>query len=313
MEVKSHIPDAVLCALCSAALVVLGAVRSMPLCIAGGICLMLIEMFVLLRAIRSAGERFREREAHSEQQLSESARALERARAGDRSAMDEYRSTLDHGLRMSIAVIQGSAELLLDGMVADPDAQKEYIRKILLRCETMTNLLSRQDKASEPLKPSYGRVDLIELAKRTADHYSAAAGEKEIRFHVISPLSELPIIADAFLLELVLNNILENAVKYMGRPGNVTVRIQKEGSSALMLIRDDGLGLPEGDAARIFEKGFQGSNRKHGQGLGMYQVRRVILAHGGSIEADSRPGQGLSLRILLPVNRNALAAAIPDE
>ena len=107
--------------------------------------------------------------------------------------------------------------------------------------------------------------------------------------------------ADTYLLNRVLFNLLENALKYMGRPGVITIRILRQGDSASLLVQDDGLGLPAKETAHIFEPNYQGSNHVGGQGYGLYLVRRAIEGHGGTVSAQSAPGRGLGISMTLPL------------
>ena len=107
--------------------------------------------------------------------------------------------------------------------------------------------------------------------------------------------------ADAYLLNRVLFNLLENALKYMGRPGVITIRIRRQGDSVSLLVQDDGMGLPSEETAHIFEPNYQGSNHVGGQGYGLYLVRRAIEGHGGTVSAQSAPGRGLGISMTLPL------------
>ena len=107
--------------------------------------------------------------------------------------------------------------------------------------------------------------------------------------------------ADTYLLSRVLFNLLENALKYMGRPGAITIRVLKLESNASILVQDDGLGLPAEETAHIFEPNYQGSNHVGGQGYGLYLVRRAIEGHGGTVSAQSAPGRGMGISITLPL------------
>ena len=107
--------------------------------------------------------------------------------------------------------------------------------------------------------------------------------------------------ADTYLLSRVLFNLLENALKYMGRPGAITIRVLKLESNASILVQDDGLGLPAEETAHIFEPHYQGSNHIGGQGYGLYLVKRTIENHGGTVSAQSAPGRGMGISITLPL------------
>lgn len=234
----------------------------------------------------------------------EHAKALEEMQAKTHAEMEAFRSSLSHSLRMPVAIIQGYAELLSSGVITDPDVAAEYLEKISQRSQFMTEAISRQFSAVETTdssKLTYSDLNLIALVRQAAADMETAAEEKGVRIQVISPEEHLSMRADAYLLNRVLFNLLENALKYMGRPGVITVRILRQGDSASLFVQDDGMGLPSEETAHIFEPNYQGSNHVGGQGYGLYLVKRTIENHGGTVSAQSAPGRGMGISITLPL------------
>ena len=264
----------------------------------------------LLCALASAQQRFvEELKDQQRQELEE----LRRAHAAElaqtvteaHAEMDAFRSSLSHSLRMPIAIIQGYADLLSSGVVTESSVRDEYLRKISDRSQYMTETITRQFSSAETLDSSklhYSRLDLLTLVRQAAADMQAAAADHGVTIQVISSEAQLPISADAYLLNRVLFNVLENALKYMGRPGTVTIRAVPEGENVSVRIQDDGMGLPAEETAHIFESNYQGSNRTAGQGYGLYLVRRAVECHGGTISAQSAPGRGMGITMVLPVS-----------
>lgn len=228
---------------------------------------------------------------------------LLQAAAANRAEMDTFRSSLSHSLRMPAAIIQGYADLLISGVVTEDSVRDEYLRKISDRSQYLTEAISRQVSAGETLNTSklnYSDLDLLTLVRQAASDMQTAAANQGVTIQVVSPLSQFPMRADAYLLNRVFFNLLENSLKYMGRPGVITIRVLQEGNGVSVRVQDDGMGLDAQETAHIFEPKFQGSNHTHGQGYGLYLVKQAVESHGGTISAQSMPGRGMSITMVLP-------------
>lgn len=231
-------------------------------------------------------------------------RALIQVREQNQKAMAAFRSTLSHSLRMPVAIIQGYADLLTSGVISDQQTAKEYLEKISQRCQFMTETMSRQFSAADTIdasKLAYTDLDLVALVRQAASDMQSAAQEQGVRIQVVSAEDALPMRGDAYLLNRVLFNLLENALKYMGRPGAITIRIRRQENEVSLLVQDDGMGLSPDETTRIFEASYQGSNHTGGQGYGLYLVRQAIAAHGGTVSAQSAPGRGMGITMTLPL------------
>ena len=231
--------------------------------------------------------------------------ALAEMRSRNQTEMEAFRSGLSHSLRMPVAIIQGYAELLTSGVIRDTDVAAEYLQKISQRSQYMTEAISRQFSVSDSMdssKLTYSDLDLISLVRQAAADMQTAAEEQGVKIQVVSSEERLPMQADTYLLNRVLFNLLENSLKYMGRPGVITIRVLRLKESASVLVQDDGLGLPTEEASHIFEPNYQGSNHTGGQGYGLYLVRRAVEGHGGTVSAQSAPGRGMGISMTLPLS-----------
>jgi two-component system phosphate regulon sensor histidine kinase PhoR len=105
------------------------------------------------------------------------------------------------------------------------------------------------------------------------------------------------------MLRLVLENLLENALRYAGEGATCTVTLAREGGSVLLEVADDGTGVPDGDVPRLFERFFRSDRARttRGTGLGLAIVKHVIESAGGNVEARGGQGRGLHVRCVLPV------------
>lgn len=231
--------------------------------------------------------------------------ALAEMQSRTQTEMEAFRSGLSHSLRMPVAIIQGYAELLTSGVIKDTDVAVEYLQKISQRSQYMTEAISRQFSVSDSMdssKLTYSDLDLISLVRQAAADMQTAAEEQGVKIQVVSSEESLPMQADTYLLNRVLFNLLENSLKYMGRPGVITIRVLRLKESASVLVQDDGLGLPTEEASHIFEPNYQGSNHTGGQGYGLYLVRRAVEGHGGTVSAQSAPGRGMGISMTLPLS-----------
>ena len=294
---------AALCLIAGGVLEGLGHAFALAWGLGGAAVLLAVLALLRGRGRRAAQEQADALRAQLEEQKTEAAQALEQAERARREEMESFRSDLSHALRMPISIIQGYAELLADGVVEDEATRREYLQKILQRTQDMGDVLTRQlseSRTEGEIVPSFTRVELLELARQVGADLETTAARQGIRIQVVSAEDAVWLEADPQLLTRVFFNLVENALKYMGRAGFITIRISRAEDQIRVLIQDDGLGLDPQETRRIFERSFQGSNRAGGHGYGLYITRKIILAHGGEISASSAPGRGMGITFTLP-------------
>ena len=296
-------------ALLSVVALAYSAGRWLPLGIAGlpGLGLELagaaLAAALLWRRERRAREARRRLAAEMKSRDLRHAEEILRLRGAGREELETFRSTLAHSLRMPIAIIQGYAELLSGSVVEDPETRMAYLDKIIQRSRDMSDIVSRQLSAApgDQIPLSCTEIDLLELVRQAASDIQTAAQEQQVSIQVLSQEERLPVEMDAFLLNRTLFNLLENALKYMGRPGVVTIRVlEEDGETVSILVQHDGMGLSPEETARVFEMNYQGSNGGRGEGHGLFLVKRAVEAHGGTVSAQSSPGRGMRVALRLP-------------
>lgn len=261
-------------------------------------------LIVLLCLFKRWSVKSRQQFKAAQDELERAKEKVEEARIAAQKEMESYRSTLSHSLRMPVSIIQGYADLLAGGMVKDPETQKEYLQKISQRTQYLVDVMRRQrnDEGLDRSKIVYTKVDLLELVHQAAKDMQTAAAAKMVNIQVLSAEESLVVPADDYLINRVIYNLLENALKYMGRPGTVTIRVLRRGDQASVLVQDDGLGLAASEAEEIFEKNYQGSNRAGGHGFGLYLVKQAVEAHGGTVSAQCAPGRGMGITFNIPLH-----------
>ena len=251
-----------------------------------------------------------------EQERAASQRALAEEKIACEKRNEAFFSQVSHELRLPISVAVGYAELLRDGVVEDAEEQTEYLSKIAERLHYANELIGRNlcevrdgegDASAGLHKVSF---DLIDFLQRGMEDLRAAAQEREIDCQLVTLESAIPVVADPVLLQHVFDNLVENAMKYMGRPGTVTFLLTREQGEVCFTCRDDGLGMSSAQAAHIFENGFRGANTNglNGSGHGLHLVEIIVHAHGGTCLAESEPGMGMRIMLRLPILEQAADA-----
>jgi signal transduction histidine kinase len=119
--------------------------------------------------------------------------------------------------------------------------------------------------------------------------------------------SVLQINADAVQIDRVIRNLLENAIKYSGEGGTVTIKITEQKKYLLIQVKDTGSGIPEEHLRYVFKPFYRITNDHSGSGLGLPIVKSIVKAHGGKIWVESESGKGTTFSFTLPRKRIALS------
>ncbi len=244
----------------------------------------------------------REAERRAEELVAERTAALQRAREADVKFID----VISHEYRTPLSVLASNVAALESGL----DAGDEMARKRLMRVKRAVGRLedllermserSREDGAGaqlrlQPCVPA-------ELMARAVRRMHDVHGDYEIR---LQPAAGLPGFAalDCDMAELALFNLLENAVKFSPERTPVTLAAEIVAGRLRFRVEDSGIGIPPGEAPRLAERHFRGSNAggTPGTGMGLSLVAAVARAHGGSFSIAGRPGGGSSAVLDLPL------------
>ena len=214
-------------------------------------------------------------------------------------------SSLSHDLRTPLASIEGAASSLLDGGSLSTETRRELAETIVGESRRMTRLVAnllnmvrletgalQVQKEWQPLEEVVG-VALIRLDERLAG-----------RLVQTSLPPELPLVPiDGLLIEQVLINLIENALKYTPPGSPIEISATANARAVVVEVADRGPGLPSGEEGRVFDKFYRSRDegRGVGAGLGLTICRGIITAHGGRIWAENRPGGGATFRFTLPL------------
>ncbi len=210
-------------------------------------------------------------------------------------------STVAHELRSPLTSVKGFTATLLAKWDRFDDAQKKLmLQTVNADADRVTRLITELLDVS---RIDAGRVEMrrqvvdLPAAIRKAVAGRVAAGDGEGRF-TVQELGELPEMwVDPDKFQQVIANLVENAVKH-GR-GAVTVTVGPHEGGAVVTVTDEGEGIDEATAARVFTRFWRG-DRRGGTGLGLYIVKGLIEAHGGSVAVSRAPGGGAQFRFVLP-------------
>jgi len=263
----------------------------------------------LTRSIQYAVERKR-----AEDERAGLLRAHAEAEASLR-ARDETLATISHDLRTPLTSIRGLAQLLQRRLARGTVMTTEELSERLGRIEEQTALMARmiddlldiaRIEAGRPLELRRESCDLVLLAQKTA-----ADVQRTTEQHQIEVVAEEPSIVgslDVVRLERVLLNLLTNAVKYCPEGGDIVLTVRSEqrhdATWAVLELRDGGIGIPQEDLPRIFERFYRASNvgeHMRGTGLGLAGARQIVEQHEGEIRVLSEQGVGTTFTVRLPL------------
>ncbi len=219
-------------------------------------------------------------------------------------------SMVAHEVKAPIAAIESYLNIIADGIL-DQDVPR--IKGIAGRClersgallAMVQDLLEISRKDALQRKRVMDKLDVPDLVKKLVEFHRAAAAERNITIELSTNDTVKPLVADAAEIERILTNLLSNAIKYNRDGGKVWVRLDASSSVLRMEVEDTGIGMKPEDAKRAGEEFFRVKDSKTrtitGTGLGLALVKRIVKSYHGSFEVESRPDQGSTFRILIPL------------
>ncbi len=222
----------------------------------------------------------------------------------------DFVANVSHELRTPLTAIQGFAETLLTGALEDQQNNRhfvEIIRNHAARLSRLTDdLLKLSRIEAGKLGMDFQAVDLEMLIDAAAESARGAASQKQLSLIVSNLPENFPRIwADANLLREVLRNLLDNAIQYTPVSGRIEVECGTSEGVAVVTITDTGIGIPQADQSRIFERFYRvdaaRSREVGGTGLGLAIARHIVEAHGGQIWVDSIVGEGSKFHFSIPL------------
>jgi signal transduction histidine kinase len=220
----------------------------------------------------------------------------------------DFLSGVSHDLKTPLAVIQGYASALEDGIADDEVSRQRVIAGIRRETERMTGLvaslleLARLEAGLTPFEPA--ALDLGTLVRKVLGELGTRAQPKDLHLQEALPEKLPPVQADPTQIERVLMNLLENAIRFTPGGGTIGVGGAAQAGRVSLWIQDSGPGIPQEALPHIFDRFYQfepaRTTGRSGSGLGLTIAREIMKRHGGEIYVQSEIGQGARFTISLP-------------
>ena len=217
----------------------------------------------------------------------------------------EFTSNVSHEMKTPLTAIHAIAGMLVQDVIEPKDVKKfagdiyrESARMIALVNDTLR--LSRMDEngIAEPKEP----VDLYDLAEEVIARLRVTAEKKQVVFSLAG--THVTVNGVYSMLEEMIYNLCDNAVKYNKEQGTVTVSVLTAGKEGILMVQDTGIGIPQEDQSRIFER-FYRVDKSHsraigGTGLGLSIVKHGAAYHNAQVQVSSKPGEGSTFTVIFP-------------
>ncbi|HWV24682.1 MAG TPA: ATP-binding protein [Thermomicrobiales bacterium] len=218
----------------------------------------------------------------------------------------EFVANVSHDLRTPITSIKALIETLLSGAMHDPDVANDFLERIDNETDRLVVLvgelleLARLDAGAMALD-----VDLYdprEMLERTVEQLRLQAERGDLVLRLEAPATLAPIRIDRARIERVLQNLIQNAIKFTPSGGEIVVKAADTGEMLSIAVSDTGSGISAEDLPRVFERFYMTDKARHsvGTGLGLAIAKHIVQAHGGTIGAESTLGKGSTFSFTLP-------------
>lgn len=239
-------------------------------------------------------------------------KALERVRS-------EFITIAAHQLRTPLAAIKWSLKMLIDGDVGDVSVeQKDLLQKGYDSNDRMIQLVTELLDAARIEEGRFGyefsESDFVSFLSDIITNFQKQVLETNLTLTFRKPKESVrPIRFDSNKLRMVVENLIDNAIRYTLPGGKIEVTLEKKPSFLQVKVKDSGIGIPSHQISRLFTKFFRGENvmrlQTEGSGLGLFISKNIVEGHGGEIWVESEEGKGSSFYFTIPVE----SAIIPKD
>jgi len=223
----------------------------------------------------------------------------------------DFVSSVSHEFKTPLTSIRALIERLQGGKVKDPSKMEQYFSIISQDADKLTRLVKNLldfSKIEEGKKEyDFKETDIDQWMVQQIENFKKDEAQKEIKIRTQIPenLPRLSIDRDA--LSQALNNILDNAVKFLTDKKEIDINMRSGEENVIIEVKDKGIGISHDELDKIFDKFYQGKNTHmqsvKGTGLGLTIVKHIIEAHGGKVSVESKINQGSTFSLIFPVKR----------
>lgn len=222
----------------------------------------------------------------------------------------QFLSVLSHELKSPLNAVEGYLKIMEERQAGDQISQyDQIIERALQRINGMRtlimDLLDLTKIQSDEKEKQFEHVNLLDITKNAIETVSPYAIQKDVELNLHAE-EDITFYGDPNDMEIVLNNLISNAVKYNYKEGKVDVNLEKDIDQITIKVSDTGIGMKQEETSKLFNEFVRIKNEKTrnitGSGLGLSIVKKVINLYNGDIQIDSTPEKGSTFTVILPLN-----------
>jgi signal transduction histidine kinase len=223
----------------------------------------------------------------------------------ERDTLRRFITDASHELRTPVTALKNFLDLIQGPAAKDQPIQSEFIAESQIQIERLEwitrNLLDLSRLDAGLVELDFANHDLGELITAAAAPFKSSAEAKGISLMIRHPDSPLMLLCDAHRLELVLSNLLDNALKFTPLGGEVTISAERSSEVTQIWVADTGMGIPPDELPYIFDRFYRGrTHSAQGSGLGLAIAKSLVEAQGGKIQVESTTGEGSKFILEFP-------------
>ena len=224
----------------------------------------------------------------------------------------DFVANASHELKTPITAIRGLTETILDDEKMPEDVRRDFLEKVhaqsIRLSSLVTDLMTISRLESDHQEKSVHAFDLGELVRRSMANCTAICQEKQLQTELSLPDAAMIINGENQAISQLVDNLIDNAIKYTESGGTVSVKLEQENDTAKFTVQDSGIGINPHYQQRIFERFYRvdkaRSRELGGTGLGLSIVKNIAEEHGGNVTVASQPGVGSTFTVTLPLNQH---------
>jgi two-component system phosphate regulon sensor histidine kinase PhoR len=221
----------------------------------------------------------------------------------------DFVANASHELKTPITAIRGLSETV----AGDPDVDRDTLQRFMQRIHAQSirlsqlvgDLMTISRLEADHSTDSFSRINFVDLAARAVTTATGAAELKQQQFGARLPPERLEVYGDRQNLSQLVDNLIDNAIKYTPEQGRIEVRLSRWGDELLLEVEDSGIGISPQYQERVFERFYRVDKARSqslgGTGLGLSIVRNIAERHGGSVAVKSQLGRGSVFSFRMPL------------